>query len=223
MSITVTEATEDPRVRRSRAAALEAATSLFLRNGYAATTMDEIAEEAGLTKRTLYNNCANKAALFTEAVTEAIAFAESFAGALDDDYFDQVAADPTSTLHDLAERLALGILRPRVIALRRLLVSEAGTFPQLPKEYFERAPGAMLGALTRGFERMKTMGALQISDARLAAEQFAYLTVGALLDEAILVGTVPSKKKALAKAEAGVRTFLVAFGTENPSKRSIRP
>ena len=208
------EAPEDPRVRRSRAAALEAATSLFLRKGYAATTMDEIAEEAGLTKRTLYNNYTDKAALFTEAVTEAMASAEGFARALDDDYFDQVAVDPTTTLHELAERLALGILCPPVIALRRLLVSEARAFPQLPKEYFERAPGAVLGALTRGFQRMKKTGVLQIVDARLAAEQFAYLAVGALLDEAILVGTVPPPKKALAKAEAGVRTFLGAYATE---------
>src|SRR6188472_4297134 len=111
MSITMREAPEDPRVRRSRAAALEAAMSLFLRNGYGATTMDEIAGEAGLTKRTLYNNYANKAALFTEAVTEAIAMAEGFARALDDDYFAQVAADPTTTLHHLAERLAAAILR----------------------------------------------------------------------------------------------------------------
>ena len=206
---------EDPRVRRSRAAALEAAMSLFLRNGYGATTMDEIAEEAGLTKRTLYNNYANKAALFTEAVTEAMALAEGFARALDDDYFDQAAADPSTTLHELGERLAATILRPPVIALRRLLVSEAGAFPRLPKEYFERAPGAVLGALTRGFQRMKKQGVLEISDARVAAEHFAYLTVGALLDEAILLGTVPPRKKALGKAAAGVRTFLIAYGAKS--------
>ena len=205
------ETPEDPRVRRSRAAALDAATSLFLKNGYAATTMDEIAREAGLTKRTLYNNYANKAALFTEAVTEAIAFAEDFARTLDDAYFDQAAADPVPALHGLAERLALAILRRPVIALRRLLVSEAGAFPKFPQEYFERAPGAVLAALTRGFRRMMKRGVLQISDPRQAAEHFAYLAAGALLDEAILVGRVPPRKKTLAKAEAGVRTFLAAY------------
>jgi TetR/AcrR family transcriptional repressor of mexJK operon len=195
--------------------------SLFLRNGYGATTMDEIAGEAGLTKRTLYNNYANKAALFTEAVTEAIAMAEGFARALDDDYFAQVAADPTTTLHHLAERLATAILRPRVIALRRLLVSEAGAFPHLPGKYFDRAPGAVLGALTRGFQGMKKQGVLNIPDARLAAEHFAYLAVGALLDEAILVGKVPPLKEALSRAEAGVRAFLVAYGAE--TRRSKAP
>jgi TetR/AcrR family transcriptional repressor of mexJK operon len=59
---------------------------------------------------------------------------------------------------------------------------------------------------------MKRKGVLRISDPRLAAEHFAYLVVGALLDEAILVGTVPARKKTLAKAEAGVRAFLGAYG-----------
>jgi TetR/AcrR family transcriptional regulator, mexJK operon transcriptional repressor len=54
----------DPRVIRSRAAILSAATTLFLRDGYVATTMDDIAETAGVSKRTVYNNFVDKDALF---------------------------------------------------------------------------------------------------------------------------------------------------------------
>ena len=41
----------DPRVIRSRAAILSAATTLFLRDGYVATTMDGIAEAAAALAR----------------------------------------------------------------------------------------------------------------------------------------------------------------------------
>src|SRR4051812_12430562 len=50
----------DPRVRRTRGAALAAARTLFLRDGYGGTTMEDVAAEAGLTKRTLYNNYRDK-------------------------------------------------------------------------------------------------------------------------------------------------------------------
>lgn len=205
---------EDPRVKRSRAAAMEAATSLFLKNGYTATTMDEVAEQAGLTKRTLYNNYADKEALFTEAVRDVIAFAEQFASGLDADFFDTVAADPATTLNDLARRLALAIMRPPVIALRRLLISEAGAFPHLAREYFDRAPGTVLDVLTAGFGRIQDADRFRIDDPRLAAEQFAYLVVGAPLDRAILVGTIPPKQEVIATAEAGVSTFLARYDSQ---------
>jgi AcrR family transcriptional regulator len=70
---------DDPRVVRTRAAVVDAARTLFLGKGYAGTTMEEIAELAGLTKRTVYNNYADKHALFTQIVADVIAYAEAFA------------------------------------------------------------------------------------------------------------------------------------------------
>ena len=73
---------DDPRVVRTRAAVIDAARTLFLRQGYAGTTMDDIAALAGLTKRTLYNNYPDKAALFVQIAADAIAYAEHFARGL---------------------------------------------------------------------------------------------------------------------------------------------
>ena len=73
---------EDPRVVRSRAALVDAARTLFLRKGYAGTTMEEIAALAGLTKRTVYNNYSDKNALFTQIVADVIVYAEEFARGL---------------------------------------------------------------------------------------------------------------------------------------------
>src|SRR5437667_3300202 len=90
---------DDPRVVRSRAAVVDAARKLFLRKGYAGTSMEEIAAVAGFAKRTLYNNYTDKEALFTQIVGETIAYAERFAHRLREEFTVGItAANLRSTL-----------------------------------------------------------------------------------------------------------------------------
>jgi TetR/AcrR family transcriptional repressor of mexJK operon len=210
---------DDPRVVRSRAAVVVAARELFMQKGYAGTTMEEIAAAAGLTKRTLYNNYADKAALFGEIVSEAMTFAETFARGLHQEFTVKIsAASLRAMLDDLARRMARAIMRPEVIVLRRLLVGEARAFPALGAEYFERAPAQVLAALAAGFERLTRDGLLRCPDPRIAAAQFAYLIVGEPLDRAMLVGTVASEEQVLTAAREGVQTFLARYA----GKRVVR-
>lgn len=203
---------DDPRVVRSRAAVVDAARTLFLHQGYAGTTMKEIAALAGLTKRTLYNNYASKEALFTQIVTEVIAYAEEFTRGLREELTVGITgANLRATLDDLGRRLALGIVRPEVVALRRLLIGEAREFPALAAEYFDRAPGRVLETLASGFEHLGQVGLLRVMDPRRAAAQFAYLVAGEPLDRAVLVGTIPPREHVIACAREGVQTFLARY------------
>lgn len=204
---------DDPRVMRSRAGLVEAARTLFLRNGYAGTTMEEVALFAGLTKRTAYNNYATKEALFVLVVEDTIAYAEAFARGLHQEFTVGItAATLRTTLDDLGRRLALSIVRPDVVALRRLLIGEAREFPALAREYFKRAPGEVLRALASGFEHLGRSGLLRVPDAGVAAAQFAYLVAGEPLDRAILTGATPSNAHVVATAREGVETFLARYG-----------
>jgi TetR/AcrR family transcriptional repressor of mexJK operon len=213
----------DPRVVRSRAAVVDAARTLFLDQGYAATTMEQIAAKAGLTKRTLYNNYGGKDALFTEIVAATLAYAESFARGLHEEFTAGVtAANLATTLHDLGRRLALGIIRPEVIALRRLLIREAPSFPTLGGEYFDRAPGQVLEALAAGFALLARRRLLRVPNADRAAAQFAYLVAGEPLDHAMLVGTLPSSAHVVACARDGVETFLTRYAATPRSVRRAR-
>jgi TetR/AcrR family transcriptional repressor of mexJK operon len=198
---------------RTRSAVVDAARTLFLRDGYSRTTMEEIAALAGVTKRTLYNNYADKEALFTQIVLDFIAFAEEFARGLHEELAAGVTgAKLRGALEELGVRLALAITRREVIALRRLLIAEAREFPALARKYFARVPGQVLGALAVAFEQLDEAGQLRVPDARLAASQFAYLVVGEPLDRAMLVGTTPSRKHVVTCARAGVETFLARYG-----------
>jgi len=202
----------DPRVVRSRAAVVDAARTLFMEQGYAGTTMDDIARRAGLTKRTLYNNYADKEALFRLIVADVIAVAETFARDLRADLATGITAgNLREKLHDVAARIATGLVRAPVISLRRLVVGESRLFPELAQEYFDRAPRKVIGVLAESFERLMRAGVLRATpslDAHRAAAQFAYLVVGETLDRAMLTGVVPNDDEVRACARDGVETFL---------------
>ena len=57
-----------PATRRggSREAIVDAAQRLFLERGFGSVSMDELAEAAGLARRTLYNQFASKEEIFRE-------------------------------------------------------------------------------------------------------------------------------------------------------------
>ena len=45
-----------------------------------------------------------------------------------------------SDLRDLASRLLARVIQPRLLQLRRLVISEAGRFPELGRLFYERGP-----------------------------------------------------------------------------------
>jgi TetR/AcrR family transcriptional repressor of mexJK operon len=201
---------------------MDAARMLFLRNGYQGTTMEEIAAAARLTKRTLYNNYGDKDALFIEIVADTISYADSFVMALRGELESGSMRARSSRPCANCKRLAFGILRPEVIALRRLLVAEAKSFPDLAADYFRRAPGQVIEALASRFKHLGRHGLLDVPDARRAASQFAYLIIGELLDRSVLVGAIPTQKEIVNSVREGVRTFLARYKTA-PRRSRRRP
>ena len=201
----------DPRVTRSRAVIVEAASAHFLEHGYLTANLDDIAEAAGVSKRTIYNNYGDKEQLFREILREALDTAERFSlevvGRLGTS--DDVAGE----LHELAQRLAGAVLGGRIVALRRLLIGEATRFPELARDYYLRAPGRVVSAIADALHRYHERGLLSVDSPAVAAEQFAFLVLGASLDRALFeVGDVPSRALVEARAEAGAAAFLRAYG-----------
>lgn len=205
---------EDARVVRTRAAIVDAARTLFLRDGYAGTTMEDIAAQAGVAKRTVHYQYPDKEALFNEIVLGVIAFAEGFARDLREEFARGVAPSALRTaLHDLGRRHALAIVRPEVIALRRLVIAESRTLPALAREYYDRVPAQVIESLAIGLSHLQPAG-LRLPNGRRAAAQFAYLVAGELLDRAMLTGQVPDEAETVACARDGVKTFLARYAAE---------
>jgi AcrR family transcriptional regulator len=147
----------DPRWRRRKDARpqeiLEAALACFAAKGFAATRMDDIAGRAGVTKGTIYLYFQNKEAVFKALVRESI-------GVTVDAVLEQVRASqaPASDILRMMMDTIGGIMRTSdLVVLPKIIVAEAGNFPELARFYREeiidKGLGAVAGVIERGIAR----------------------------------------------------------------------
>lgn len=200
---------EDPRVTRSRALILAAAAEVFLECGFNAATVEQVAEAAGVAKRTVYNVYGDKEALFRATILRSIdtadRFSESLAAAVRD------VADPVADLPSVGAALAETVLTGPVLPLRRLLVMESGRFPDLAAEYHDRAPRAVMRALAGLFAQLAARGHLRAGDPVMMSEHFAFLVMGADLDRGMFAPRPRRTTEIHRRARAGVEAFLRAY------------
>ena len=204
-------ALEETRSARKRRTILDAAETLFLRDGYRGTSIDEIAALAAVSKPTVYKHFADKERLFSEVVTRAVK-------EVSDPVHDEVrtlkdGGDLEADLRALARRLLRMVLQPRILQLRRLVIGEAGRFPQLGRAFYEQGPGRTVDALATVFEHLAERGALRVDDPQLAAAHFNWLVMSIPLNRAMFLGDdrPPARAELNRYADAGVRAFVAAY------------
>jgi len=203
---------EDPRVGRSRALILDAARKVFLAEGFHDATLERVAAEAGLAKRTIYNLYIDKTTLFRETVLSAIAIAASFTQTLTSEF--RAEKNAPLNLPDVAVRLAEATLLGPAIALRRLVIMESVRFPDLVDRYRAGAPEAVMTALSDAFARMTEDGHLRPCDPQVAAEHFAFLIMGADLDRGTFTGERALAARVRERALLGANAFLRAYAPD---------
>ena len=214
---------EAPRSARKRGAILDAATTLFLRNGYLGTSMDEIAALAKVSKQTVYKAFSDKESLFSEMVVGAVNEAADPVHADVLELGD--SGDVDADLRHLARQLLGRVMQPRILQLRRLVIGEAGRFPELGRTFYEQGPGRTVGALATVFERLAERGVLKPGDPALAAAHFNWLVMSIPLNQAMLLGDdePPAPAELDRWADAGVEAFLAAYGRPAPIRATYGP
>lgn len=124
-----------PRQRRKEARPGEivaAALELFLTKGFAATKIDDVARTAGVTKGTVYLYYPSKEALFQAAVRETVTPNINRASEAMAMTGQSATAQLRSAIGQWAE--SIGECRG---SLLKLLITEAGNFPELADFYFD--------------------------------------------------------------------------------------
>lgn len=188
-------------------ALLAEARAVFLERGYSAATMDEVAARARISKSSLYREHPSKSALYRAVVSD---WAASGRGAMRP-ALDRLAQAPDVEhgLVELGETLLRAILSPDVVAMRRLVINEAKTQPEVAAIYFEESWQRNVSDLADTFDHLRRAGALKADAPRAAAEEFTWLVVGAPLNAALL--GVEAEPAADASARA-VALFLARYG-----------
>jgi AcrR family transcriptional regulator len=137
---------------------LEAAFSEFSRNGYATTTLDQIAERAGVTKGTIYVYFENKEHLFISVVREVTKTTlETVHGMFET--HEGSTADLLRAQFSFIYRNIVEDRRRREVV--RMLIAEAPRFPALTDRYYEEILRPCLDLLKQAIQRGMDRGEIR--------------------------------------------------------------
>jgi AcrR family transcriptional regulator len=132
---------------------LDAALSVFAEKGFAATRMDEIATRAGVSKGTIYLYFESKEAVFRALVREMLGPRLTEAAHIVRDHKGPVAPLLAMLLRTLGSFVSTS---DRVV-LPKIVIAEAGNFPDLARIYreemIERGLSLFSSVIGRGIER----------------------------------------------------------------------
>jgi AcrR family transcriptional regulator len=144
---------------------LDAALTVFVERGFAATRLDDVAVAAGISKGLLYRYFDNKAELFKEVVRQTLV-------ATIRDVGDRARASDSSlaALDVFLEQLASVARDPRRSAIPKLIISESGSFPELAVFYLAEVIGPGVQQLTGLIRRGVDGGDFRKVDPELAAK-----------------------------------------------------
>ena len=171
-----------PKDPEKRAAILEAAKQLFLRQGFAGTSVEQIAAAAGVSKLTVYSHFGDKDALFVEAV-KAKCVAQ-----MPDEAFERPGRDIRASLQAIAEKFHALVSSEDAVALQRVLMTDGRDNPKLCQLFWDAGPARIRANLTRFLQEAVDAGLLDIPDTALAAEQFLCLLKGTVNMQVLLPG-----------------------------------
>jgi TetR/AcrR family transcriptional regulator of autoinduction and epiphytic fitness len=168
MEIRVGSMQAGPRARRagSREAIVEAVERLFLERGFGSVSMDELAEAAGVARRTLYNQFSSKEEIFREMLLRV-------SGQLEDAFPSGVETqgDVEDVLRVVA-RMILELHRhPEYLGFLRMVVADARQFPWIAEE-FATVMDPQTERLVRYLAHLTVLGILDCRNPMLAAHQF---------------------------------------------------
>ncbi len=183
---------------------LEAATALFLAEGYGSTSIEAVAARAGISKRTFYDRFDDKAGLFASVVQRIIG---------------QIRPPPDvpllagATLSEILTRLAGLILQAALsapaLALHKLVNAESVRFPELIGAVSSDGSTREAITLISGLlERELRDAKLGEAERSFAAEQFIFMVVSLPQRRAMGFGKPMTPAELDTWAKRVVRLFL---------------
>jgi AcrR family transcriptional regulator len=180
----------------------EAAAGVFLRDGYAAASMDEVARTAGMSKRTLYHVFPSKAALF-----EATIAATLVPIALDTDL--EREPDLRRALTGILVAAAEHLLAERQIGIFRLVIGERHCSPEIAKATHRVLTSRGSSALERRLAAESAVGRLRFASPGAAARMLYGMVLGSAQMRLLLGVREPLKPDEIATlAQEAVSLFL---------------
>lgn len=123
------------RSRRTREKIVAAARDLFVSQGYGATSLQEVADRAGVAVQTVYFVFGNKRALFKDIVDTSIAGDTEPVATMQREWFRAACAEPTAVGQVRAHVRGVRDILGRVAPIMPLIAAAAATDPEIAAQW----------------------------------------------------------------------------------------
>lgn len=202
-------ATSELAASPKRDAIVDAATQLFLGSGYGAVSMDAIAAEASVSKRTVYSHFENKETLFAAVMCH---LCSRMGGPAPDEGIPD--GPPEAVLVEFGRKLLTMLSSPQALALYRVVIAEAPRLPELGAVFYESGPRHFINMVAAYLTEQNAKGVLRVKDPQRAAAQFMAMIKDPLhLRLSLGVGPAPGQGEIDASVASAVSVFLRGYTT----------
>jgi TetR/AcrR family transcriptional repressor of mexJK operon len=200
-----------PKDLEKRAKILQAAKSIFLKMGYHATNMNQIAKEAGVTKLTVYNHFQDKGNLFICAIEE------SCEESIRTKQFELTADSNFKQALQLMCQRALSIIYlPEALKLDCLLFELAAEQSPLTQQFFDASHTRMCHVWCDFFEQAIAFKFIQ-ADAPLKQTELIISLMLGIRHQQVLLGLapVPTADEIDQIIQHAIEIFLLKYQAKN--------
>ncbi len=203
---------------RRRAAIVKAATSVFLKRGFEAASLDEIIRKAGGSRSTLYAEFGDKEGLFAAIIG---GICETILGPLRGAF--ETYRPIADVLTTFADRFMEQLMSPTSLALYRVVSAESWRFPTLGRRVFAAGPDAAAAQLAQYLRAESRAGTIAVAQPDLAARLFLEMIKGDLHTRALFgAGPPPSRAEIRRCIRAAVSVFLDGVRAQRKRRRPSR-
>jgi AcrR family transcriptional regulator len=187
---------------------LDAASSLFLENGFEGVSMDNLATAAGVSKQTVYSHFGSKEELFAATVER-----ECEKNQLTDQLFN-TELPISSVLKEVAVHYSELLLSDNAVRLHRICVASAEQRSAITELFWSAGPQKLFSLLRNYLDQQVIKKNLTIDNTDFAAQQFLFMVKGeAHLRKILGLQTAATKANLSAYFDSCVSLFLSGYQT----------
>ncbi|MBU2956961.1 TetR/AcrR family transcriptional regulator [Paracoccus sp. 1_MG-2023] len=179
------------------------ASAIFLRDGFAGASVDDIARAAHVSKATLYTYFSDKSLMFQEVMSACAA--EVFEARMD---VAPVDDSPHDYLADFLADILTWQLSPESIRLHRLAIAEAHRFPDCVTNYLRLREATLVEPIRAQIDHWVLMGSLEPHDTERSSRTVASM-LGGIPTHRALLGHTPDADRIRHTAEEVASLFLM--------------
>jgi len=161
---------------------LEAAKNLFLKYGYAQTSLEMIIGEAGGSRRSIYHEFGNKQGLLTSVIQQQVLIHTASVASI-----ELLQLAPRDALREMCFRFVKGIVSDTIVSLYRLVLQVVPKLPEIGVLVYEKGPLKGMKPLTDYLVLLDKENVISIDDPLFATQILMEMVKGRLHFKALLL------------------------------------